>query len=119
MRKYIDKIKKDPIINLLIPHLKNHRAYLVGGFVRDVLMEKESVDRDLIIIEDELELFAKDLADKIDAYFIELDSVNSIYRLVMEDKINYIDINASLMPPLPKGRGTKLAWWWDLGGGPR
>ena len=92
MRKYIDKIKKDPIINLLIPHLKNHRAYLVGGFVRDVLMEKESVDRDLIIIEDELELFAKDLADKIDAYFIELDSVNSIYRLVMEDKINYIDI---------------------------
>ena len=35
---------------------------------------------------------AKDLADKISAYFIELDAVNNIYRLVLEDKINYIDI---------------------------
>ena len=92
MDKYIEKIKNDSVLKLIKPYLKDKKAFLIGGFVRDILMNKESHDRDLIIIEDELEIFAKDLADKINAYFIELDAVNNIYRLVLEDKINYIDI---------------------------
>lgn len=92
MDKLIQKIQNDSVIKLIAPYLKNRRAYIVGGFVRDTLMDKSSSDRDLIVFEDELELFAKDLADKIDAYFIELDAVNNIYRLVLDDKINYIDI---------------------------
>lgn len=92
MDKYIEKIKNDGVLKLIKPYLKDKKAFLIGGFVRDILMDKDSHDRDLIIIEDELEIFAKDLADKINAYFIELDAVNNIYRLVLEDKINYIDI---------------------------
>lgn len=92
MDKYIEKIKNDGVLKLIKPYLKDKKAFLIGGFVRDILMDKDSHDRDLIIIEDELEIFAKDLADKISAYFIELDAVNNIYRLVLEDKINYIDI---------------------------
>ncbi len=92
MDKYIEKIKNDSVLKLIKPYLKDKKAFLIGGFVRDILMDKDSHDRDLIIIEDELEIFAKDLADKINAYFIELDAVNNIYRLVLEDKINYIDI---------------------------
>lgn len=92
MDKYIDKIKQDEVIRLILPYLKDKQAYIIGGFVRDILMDKKSPDRDLIICDKDIELFAKDLADKIDAHFIELDSVNNIYRLVLEDKINYIDI---------------------------
>lgn len=96
MDKFIDKIKQDKVLNLIKPYLKDKKAYVVGGFVRDILMGKDSPDRDLIICEDELELFAKELADKLNAYFIELDSVNNIYRLVLEDKVNYIDITKPL-----------------------
>lgn len=92
MDKYIQLIENDAIIKQIKPYLKDKKAYVVGGFVRDILMGKPSPDRDLIICEKELELFSKDLADKLGAYFIELDSVNNIYRLVLEDKINYIDI---------------------------
>lgn len=92
MDKYIQAIENDEIIKQIKPYLKDKKAYVVGGFVRDILMGKTSPDRDLIICEKELELFSKDLADKLGAYFIELDSVNNIYRLVLEDKINYIDI---------------------------
>lgn len=102
MDKYIEKIENDSVLKLIKPYLNNKEAFLIGGFVRDILMDKESHDRDLIIIEDELEIFAKDLADKINAYFIELDTVNNIYRLVLEDKINYIDITKPIENDLEK-----------------
>lgn len=68
--------------------LKNiNEGYLVGGAVRDFLMGKTSVDRDIAIAG------AKDFAKKIDGTFIVLDEVNKIYRVVLEDKINYLDIS--------------------------
>ena len=66
-------------------------GYLVGGSVRDALMGKNSVDRDIAI--KDAENFAKKLAKIFNATFIELDSENKIYRLVLEDKINYLDIS--------------------------
>ena len=42
------------------------------------------------------QFISENLADKLNAHFIELDSENSIYRLVLEDKINYIDITNPL-----------------------
>ncbi len=93
MDKFAKQIENNKIIKLIKPYLKDKEAYIVGGFVRDILLYKEeSPDIDLIICCDELELFVKDLADKLNAYFIELDPVNSIYRLVFEDKIHYLDI---------------------------
>ena len=68
--------------------LKNiNEGYLVGGAVRDFLMGKTSVDRDIAIVG------ADDFAKKIDGTFIVLDEVNKIYRVVLEDKINYLDIS--------------------------
>lgn len=102
MNKHIDLINNDSVINLLKPYLKNKEAYIVGGFIRDVFLGKLSPDRDLIIVEDELELFAKELADKLDAYFIELDPINCIYRLVMSNKVDYIDITKPVENNLEK-----------------
>lgn len=74
--------------------LKNiHEGYLVGGSIRDFLMGKEVndiKDRDITI--KGAEKFAKKLAEQFDATFITLDNENKIYRLVLKDKENYLDI---------------------------
>ena len=92
MHNYTDKIKQDVVINKIKQYLNGRQAYIVGGFVRDILTGKISPDRDLIIVENELEIFCRNLSDKLNGFFIELDKVNSIYRIVLDDKINYIDI---------------------------
>ena len=92
MDKYIDIIEKDEVINLVKPYLKEKEAYIVGGFIRDVLMNKKSPDRDLIICSCDVKAFSKKLADSLNAHFIELDTKNDIYRIVLKDKVNYLDI---------------------------
>ena len=68
-----------------------NEGYLVGGAIRDFLMGKFSFDRDIAI--KDAECFAKRMAEKFDATFIVLDEENKIYRLVLQDKINYLDIS--------------------------
>ena len=85
-------IENDDVIKLIKPYLTDVEAYIVGGFVRDILMNKKSPDRDLILCGCDVEKFSRELADKLNAHFIELDSVNKIYRIVLENKIDYIDI---------------------------
>lgn len=91
MNKIIEKIKNDNVIQLLLPYLKNIEAYLVGGYIRDLFLNKQSFDRDIILVHDDIELLIKNIAKKINATFIELDKEWGIYRLVLEDKKNYID----------------------------
>ena len=85
-------IENDDVIKLIKPYLTDVEAYIVGGFVRDILMNKKSPDKDLILCGCDVEKFSRELADKLNAHFIELDSVNKIYRIVLENKIDYIDI---------------------------
>ena len=71
-----------------------NEGYLVGGYVRDCIMGVnvgKIKDRDIAI--KGAEKFAQKLADKFDATFITLDSENKIYRLVLKDKENYLDIS--------------------------
>ena len=70
---------------------KINEGYLVGGSVRDALMGKSFVDRDIAI--KGAESFAKKLAEEFNATFIVLDPEYKIYRLVLEDKTNYLDIS--------------------------
>lgn len=78
-------IKDDFILNQI------NEGYLVGGSVRDLLMGKSYLDRD-IAIKNAYD-FARKLEERFNATFIELDAENKIYRLVLEDKINYLDIS--------------------------
>ena len=70
-----------------------HEGYLVGGSVRDWLLNSDAqfVDRDIAI--KDAENFAHKLAEKFDCTFITLDCENKIYRLVLKDKTNYLDIS--------------------------
>ena len=72
--------------------IKNiNEGYLVGGSIRDFLMGKTTYDRDIAI--KGAEDFAKKTASKFDATLITLDSENKIYRVVLKDKVNYLDIS--------------------------
>lgn len=69
-----------------------NEGYLVGGSIRDFFTKKcEFCDRDISI--KGAENFARKLANKLDATFIELDNENKIYRVVLKDKINFLDIS--------------------------
>ncbi len=85
------KIKNDYILNNLASYFDN-KIYLVGGAVRDILLGKEIIDRDLIVTDEDAREFSLKAADFFCAKFISLDEINKIYRLVMPDKINYLDI---------------------------
>lgn len=96
MNSYIELIENDEVIKHIKPYIVDTQAYIVGGFVRDIFMNKKSPDRDLIICNCDIEKFSKNLAEKLNAHYIELDPINKIYRLVLEDKINYIDITCPI-----------------------
>lgn len=78
-------IKNDFILSKL------NKGFLVGGSVRDALIGKPFIDRDIAVRG--AEGYAHKLAEELNATFIVLDSEFKIYRLVMEDKINYLDIS--------------------------
>lgn len=74
-----------------------HEGYLVGGYVRDYLLN-EKADKNIFIPDRDIAIkgaedFAKKLAEDFDATFIVLDEVNKIYRVVLKDKTNYLDIS--------------------------
>ncbi len=94
MDKYIEQIENDNVIKQIMPFINGVHAYVVGGFLRDILMDKTSFDRDLIICCDDIRQFAYNLSIELNAHFIELDNINKIYRIVLNDKENYIDITS-------------------------
>jgi len=81
----------DEILNKIKENFANE-VYLVGGTVRDYFMGIESHDRDIIVMDEDAKDFALKLQKLFDATFISLDEENKIYRLVMRDKLNYIDV---------------------------
>lgn len=87
----LQKIKNDEILNIISTEFDNE-VYLVGGAVRDYLMDKDTPDRDLIVTDVDAREFSLKLAERFDAVFVPLDEVNKIYRIVFKDKVNYLDI---------------------------
>ena len=68
-----------------------NEGYLVGGSVRDFLMGKTFVDRDIAV--KGAKNYAEKIAKKFDGTLVVLDSENQIFRVVLPDKINYLDIS--------------------------
>lgn len=87
-----DKIKDDLIIKEIIKYSPNIEVYCVGGIIRDIFLNRENFDKDLIVKGIDAKDYALNLSEKLDATFIPLDETNNIYRLVLKDKKNFIDI---------------------------
>lgn len=86
-----NKIQKDSILNNIASFFDNE-IYVVGGTVRDFLMGKSSYDRDLIVVDEDAKSFSQKVAEFFDGVFIPLDEENKIYRIVLKDKKNFLDI---------------------------
>lgn len=80
---------QDSLIEKIKPYIKNYDAYLVGGYLRDLLSGEISPDRDIAIKCDNLAKLTKKIADELNGSFVELDPVNEIYRVVFGE--DYID----------------------------
>lgn len=89
----LENIVNNSIILLLKEFFlnRNEHAYVVGGFIRDCLLGVESSDIDIVVSSGKAKCLAKDFADSINGYFVELDNVNNIYRVVLHDKTSYVD----------------------------
>ena len=87
----VEKIKSDNILSEIAAVFDNE-IYLVGGTVRDYYMGFGSTDRDIIVMDEDAKEFSLKLAKLFDATFVPLDEKNKIYRLVLPDKVNYIDV---------------------------
>lgn len=101
IRTLTNKIKEDEILNNISSFFPN-QVYLVGGSVRDYLLGKSTFDRDLIVVDEDARTFSLKVADFFGATFIPLDEVNKIYRIVLPDKENYLDITNPVENSLEK-----------------
>ncbi len=87
---------RDDILASIGEIIKDKEVYLVGGYLRNYFLNNEiSSDRDLVVLGNSKAL-ALEIAQKLNGTFIELDSENEIYRVVLEDKTNYFDISRAL-----------------------
>ena len=86
-----DLINNNKILNTLKPFFSDEPVYLVGGFIRDCLLNKESCDLDFVTQFGHAQILAKKIADEIGGYFVPLDEKNHIYRVVFSDKETYVD----------------------------
>lgn len=96
-----NRIKEDPILNNITSFFENE-LYLVGGSVRDILLGKDYTDRDLIVVDEDADVFSRRVAEFLDGIWIPLDEENKIYRVVLKDKINYLDITNPVENSLEK-----------------
>ncbi len=91
----LDKIRNDELLNRILHILKEEKTWLVGGYIRDLFLDKTSFDRDIVCLKNPSKL-ARKIADELKATFIELDKENEIFRVVLEDKLTYFDISRAL-----------------------
>ena len=98
----VNKILEDDLIKKISDFAKNTRVLLVGGVIRDFCLGKNNFDKDIIVVDEDANLFAQKLSETLDATFIPLDEANKIYRIVLKDKVNFIDVTNPIENNLEK-----------------
>jgi poly(A) polymerase len=71
----------------------NIRAYIVGGFVRDAALERDTDDIDIAVDADAL-VVARDIASSLSAKYVPLDPINLIGRVVIPGSQCHIDFSS-------------------------
>lgn len=85
-------LKADEISNKIAEiSSDNCELYIVGGYLRDLIIKKDTYDRDYMVKGCSAIEFGQKVADAIGGYFIVLDETFDISRVVMPDKRNTLD----------------------------
>jgi len=98
----LNRITEDDLIGRIKNFAANTRVLLVGGVIRDFCLGNANKDKDIIVVDRDAKDFALELAKELDATFVPLDEQNKIYRLVLKDKVNFIDITNPVENDLQK-----------------
>jgi poly(A) polymerase len=79
-------IQAQSLLTRISVYLKDQgvQAYLVGGFVRDVLLGRDTADID-ITVDVNVERIAPQIAELLQGKFVLLDEVNRIGRIILKD----------------------------------
>ena len=67
------------------------KSYLVGGFVRDILLGRETSDIDIAVAQDALEVASR-VAGELEGKYVRLDEVNRVARVIMDDGKWQVDL---------------------------
>ena len=102
-----NRILDDELVQKIMDFSKNTRVLLVGGVIRDFCLGKKNFDKDIIVVDEDAKKYAQNLAEKLDATYVPLDEENRIYRLVLKDKINFIDITNPVENSIEKDLGRR------------
>lgn len=92
--KIYNKIQSDPInthLLNLVSNIANTNLYIVGGYLRDIILDIETHDRDYVVEGTSAIEFAKQVAEFYGGHFILLDKDFDIARVVLEDKVTILD----------------------------
>ncbi len=85
------KLFIEPGALLLLTKLSNFlteqdvQPYVVGGFVRDVLLQRDTADIDIAVVADALEIAPK-VATALGGKYVLLDRINGVGRVILADK---------------------------------
>jgi len=63
----------------------NIESYLVGGFIRDILLGRDTGDIDIAVATDALEIASR-MADTLEGKYVLLDEVNRVGRVVVNEE---------------------------------
>ncbi|HDI45807.1 MAG TPA: CCA tRNA nucleotidyltransferase [Candidatus Omnitrophica bacterium] len=80
---FIDMEKLKKFLKLITDLAYPYRVYIVGGLVRDLLLNRQKaiIDCDIVISGNVLKI-SKDFSEKINGYWFILDSEHEVYRVV-------------------------------------
>lgn len=98
----INRILEDELIKKISDFAGETQILLVGGVIRDFCLGKNNFDKDIIVVNKDAKEFSLKLAEYLDATYIPLDEENKIYRLVLKDKMNFIDITNPIEDSIEK-----------------
>ena len=110
-------------LKLLLFSKHNCQAYVVGGFVRDWLLDRQTADIDIAVGGDTLGI-AQKVAEAIDGRYVLLDETNMVARVVIADEhlwhhakhlvvLDYISERNGAAPWAPNriNRWRIKTWW--------
>lgn len=89
----------EPELSVIIASLKKFTlkqgggVYFVGGFVRDMIIGRDSSDIDIAVRGNALEI-GKEIADSLGGQFVTLDEENKIGRIVFASNLYTVDVTS-------------------------